>query len=144
MAVTTKSGIAGKACSTCEQWKPLEDFSPGGMSHGPSQGGRHCQCRPCNALAHRRRNAAIRYYRLMSVAKLHWKPGPKTLGCVYHPRGVYKRPAADSLVVDVFIMPRIARKRPVAVTVGRYRNYKPVSKREWQLRSPKSADGAGV
>lgn len=59
MAVTNRNGVLGKVCSSCEVWKPLTGFSPGGKSHGSSQGGRHCQCKPCNALAHRRRHAVV-------------------------------------------------------------------------------------
>lgn len=70
-----------------------------------------------------------------------WSDGPKRLGCVYHQRGVRKF-GADSIVADVFVMPRIARRRPIAVTIGRYRNYKPITKVEWQLRQPEEAMNA--
>jgi hypothetical protein len=80
----------------------------------------------------------------MGVARLHWTPGPKKLGCVYHQRGVCPRLGGESLVVDVFVMPRIARKRPVALTVCRYRNYRPALKREWQLRDPKNTSGVAI
>ena len=69
---------------------------------------------------------------------MRWSDGPKNFGCVYHQRGVCKH-AGDSILADVFIMPRIASRRPIAVTIGRYRDYKPVSKREWQLRDPSTA-----
>lgn len=75
------------------------------------------------------------------AAMFTWKPGPKTLGCVYHMRGVYPL-AGDSLIGDVFIMPRLAQRRPVAVTIGRYRNYKPVKKCEWHLKDPTKSDGS--
>ena len=77
------------------------------------------------------------------AATFTWKPGPKTLGCVYHMRGIHPS-AGDSLVVDVFIMPRLAGRRPVAVTIGRYRNYKPVKKCEWQVRDPTKSAGSAV
>ena len=35
--------------SAPQRWKPLTAFSPGGDSHGASEGGRHCECRECNA-----------------------------------------------------------------------------------------------
>jgi hypothetical protein len=57
--VINKNGVSGKVCSSCDTWKPLEEFSPGGKSHGSSQGGRHCQCKSCNALAHQRQRALL-------------------------------------------------------------------------------------
>jgi len=51
----TRDGIAGKVCSTCKAWKPLEQF-PTDPTHPPSQGGRHCRCKEC----HRRKAAAKR------------------------------------------------------------------------------------
>jgi predicted aminopeptidase len=74
------------------------------------------------------------------AAKFTWKSGPKTLGCAWHMRGIYSS-SGDSLVVDVFIMRRLARRRPVAVTIGRYRNYKPIKKQEWQLTDPTNNAG---
>jgi hypothetical protein len=50
-----RAGIEEKFCSTCQTWKPLTDFSPGGKSHEGSEGGRHCECKPCNAKRHRDR-----------------------------------------------------------------------------------------
>ena len=73
---------------------------------------------------------------------MSWERGPKRLGCVYHQRAV-RRADGDSIVVDVFIMPRIARRRPIAITIGRYRNYKAVVKAEWQLRQPEEVASAG-
>jgi hypothetical protein len=74
---------------------------------------------------------------------MRWQAGPKNFGCVYHQRAV--RPAGeDSVVVDVFIMPKILRRRPIAVTIGRYRNYKAVAKADWQLRRPEDASEAGA
>jgi hypothetical protein len=67
---------------------------------------------------------------------LRWSAGPTKLGCIYHQRGV-RRFGEDSLVVDVFVMPKIFRRRPIAITIGRYRDYKPVAKREWQLADPR-------
>jgi hypothetical protein len=58
-------------------------------------------------------------------------------------RGIHPL-AGDSLVVDVFVMPRLARRRPVAVTVGRYRNYRPVKKHEWELSDPTKNAGSGT
>lgn len=72
---------------------------------------------------------------------MSWKRGPKRLGCVYHQRAV-RRVGDDSMVVDVFVMPRIARRRPIAVTIGRYRNYRAVVKAEWQLRQPEEVASA--
>lgn len=72
---------------------------------------------------------------------IRWSQGPKERGCVYHQRGVY-RLAGDSLVADVFVMPRIAARRPIAITIGRYREYKPISKSEWQLSDSTEAQTA--
>jgi len=58
MKLRNRNGVDEKLCSSCKRWKPLTDFSPGGKSHGPSEGGRHCECKPCNAGRHRRRDAA--------------------------------------------------------------------------------------
>ena len=54
---------------------------------------------------------------------LRWSDGPKELGCVYHKRAVHKH-ERDDIVVDIFVMPKI--ERPIALTIGRYNNYKPV------------------
>jgi hypothetical protein len=52
------NGVTEKWCVTCENWKPLTAFSPGGKSHRTSsEGGVHCECRECNASRHRRRYA---------------------------------------------------------------------------------------
>ncbi len=52
------NGVTEKWCVTCEIWKPLICFSPGGKSHQTaSEGGVHCECRDCNAARHRRRYA---------------------------------------------------------------------------------------
>ena len=59
----TRYGVEEKRCSYCRTWKPLTDFSPGGKSHGSSEGGRHCECRACNAARHRRRYAAAKTHR---------------------------------------------------------------------------------
>ena len=72
---------------------------------------------------------------------IRWSPGPKDRGCIYHQRGVV-RMAGDSFVADVFVMPRIAARRPIAITVGRYRDYKPISKEEWQLCDASEAHAA--
>src|SRR6187401_1141642 len=77
------------------------------------------------------------------AARFTWKSGPKTLGCVYHMRGIHLS-AGDSLIIDVFIMPRLARRRPVAVTIGRYRDFKPIEKHEWQLADPKKSAGSAA
>lgn len=49
----TVDGITEKLCSSCKA-KPVADFAPGGTSHGESQAGRHCQCRPCNRESQRK------------------------------------------------------------------------------------------
>ena len=72
---------------------------------------------------------------------IRWSSGPKERGCIYHQRGVV-RMASDSLVADVFVMPRIVARRPIAITIGRYREYKPVAKAEWQLRDVTEAQTA--
>jgi len=48
MVRTLIKGVLGKKCSTCGQWKPLEEF-PKDRTHGSLQGGRHCQCKQCHA-----------------------------------------------------------------------------------------------
>ena len=72
---------------------------------------------------------------------LRWGDGPKKLGCVYHKRGI-RAMKGEHLVVDVFIMPRLLRKRPIAITVGRYRDYKSIAKKDWQMRTPIEAVGS--
>jgi hypothetical protein len=52
------NGITQKLCSCCKKWKPLSAFSPGGRNKSDSEGGKHCECRECNAARHRRRYAA--------------------------------------------------------------------------------------
>ncbi len=47
MAIIMREGVRGKICSTCKQWKPLDDF-PTDPTHGKSQGGRHCRCKSCH------------------------------------------------------------------------------------------------
>jgi len=54
-----RNGVVEKLCSACAQWKPLTEFSPGGKSHGASEGGRHCECKVCNAARHRQRRVAV-------------------------------------------------------------------------------------
>ncbi len=56
---------------------------------------------------------------------LRWSDGPKQFGCVYHKRAIH-RLAGEDVVVDIFVMPAIKDDRPIAMTIGRYRNYKPV------------------
>jgi hypothetical protein len=58
-----RNGVMEKRCSCCGLWKPLTDFSPGGSSHGPSEGGKHCECHECNAKRHRDRYATARRIR---------------------------------------------------------------------------------
>jgi len=60
LKLRTRNGIAEKLCSCCQQWKPLDAFSPGGKSHERTEGGRHCECRECNNARHRRRYAALK------------------------------------------------------------------------------------
>ena len=55
MAIIKKNGIDGKACSTCEKWKPLNEF-PTDHTKGQSQGGRHCRCRECHRLLAQKRH----------------------------------------------------------------------------------------
>ena len=78
------------------------------------------------------------------MAILRWSEGPKERRCVYHKRGTC-RFGDDSVVVDVFVMPRIIKARPIAITIGRYRNYKPAQPTEqWQLKSPDRIVGCHV
>ncbi len=37
MAIITRNGTDGKVCSTCDQWKPLQEF-PRDRTHGATQG----------------------------------------------------------------------------------------------------------
>jgi hypothetical protein len=66
---------------------------------------------------------------------LRWAEGPRKLGCVYHKRGICALDQ-DSLVVDIFIMPSLVRRRPIAITLGRYRNYRAIERVQWALQSP--------
>lgn len=78
------------------------------------------------------------------MTTLRWSDGPKQRGCVYHKRGTC-RFLDDSIVVDVFVMPRIVKARPIAITIGRYRDCKPVAPKEQrQLRSLDRIAGANV
>ena len=63
---------------------------------------------------------------------MDWSDGPREQGCIYHKRGVCAL-GADSLMVDVYVMPSIASTRPIAVTIGRYRHDKPMRTEHWQL-----------
>ena len=47
---------------------------------------------------------------------LKWTEGPRTRGCAYHQKAKYQSPFL-MLQVDVFVMPRIARSRPIAITL---------------------------
>lgn len=54
--IRVTNAVTEKWCTSCEAWKPLSDFSPGGKSHQTeNEGGVHCECRECNAARHRRR-----------------------------------------------------------------------------------------
>jgi hypothetical protein len=57
MAIERYNGVEGKICSTCDEWKPLEDF-PTDPTHGPSQGGRHCRCKACHRAKAREKRLA--------------------------------------------------------------------------------------
>lgn len=46
---------------------------------------------------------------------LKWVDGPRDRGCEYHKKAVFRFPSANGQV-DVFVMPAIARARPVAIT----------------------------
>lgn len=72
---------------------------------------------------------------------LRFSEGPKEFGCAYHQRAVHKLPTED-VVVDVFVMPAVQEQRPIALTIGRYRNYKPiVGKQQAALDDPGQAPG---
>jgi hypothetical protein len=60
MKLRMRNRIQEKLCSTCKTWKALTDFSPGGESHQGSEGGVHCECKPCNAKRHRDRRLAAK------------------------------------------------------------------------------------
>ena len=60
MATSVRNGVEGKICSSCNLWKSLTEFSPGGRSHGPSQGGKHCWCKECHREAGRVQRARDR------------------------------------------------------------------------------------
>ena len=66
---------------------------------------------------------------------LRWREGPRERGCVYHKQATAPL-GRDSLVIDVFVMPDIVKIRPIAVTLGRYQNYKAIKKGKWQLQNP--------
>ena len=50
---------------------------------------------------------------------LHWKEGLRDLGCTYHKTTQFKDEGGN-VQIDVFIMPKIIGKRPIAITIGRY------------------------
>jgi hypothetical protein len=48
---------------------------------------------------------------------LTWREGPRDAGCVYHKKAAF-RSAVGLGQVDVFVMPRIKAKRPIAITIN--------------------------
>lgn len=60
---------------------------------------------------------------------LRFSEGPKRFGCVYHRRAVHVF-SGDDLVVDVFVMPAIQDDRPIALTIGRYRDGEAIMPKE--------------
>ncbi len=48
---------------------------------------------------------------------LLWEDGPLEKGCVYHKRGALNAPFVSGQI-DLFVMPRLARSRPIAITLN--------------------------
>ena len=63
---TLQSGIQGKICSGCGEWKPLSEYFKD-RTHGPSQGGRHCRYRRCDSAYHEAHRALHRGLRVAVV-----------------------------------------------------------------------------
>jgi hypothetical protein len=70
MKLRTVIGVIEKKYSVCGAWKPLTAFSPGGASHQGSEGGVHCECKPCHAKRHRDRRAAARLVARISAGTI--------------------------------------------------------------------------
>lgn len=50
--------------------------------------------------------------------------------------------AGDNIVVDLFVMPAIQHQRPIALTIGRYHDYKPaMPKCKLDFTDPRNAAG---
>jgi hypothetical protein len=75
------------------------------------------------------------------MALIRWNEGPRDFGCAYHKRGVC-RFERDDIVVDLFVMPSIQGARPIALTIGRYHDYKPtMEKQKWHFVDPDERAG---
>ncbi len=75
---------------------------------------------------------------------LRWYEGPKKMGCVYHKRGVC-RLGNGRLVVDVFVMPSIVKRRPIAITIGLYaEGGRATLKRQCRLKGTDQINGSSL
>ncbi len=60
---------------------------------------------------------------------LRWSEAPREFGSVYHKRAVFPF-KGDDIVVDLFVMPPGQFSRPIALTIGRYRDCWPTTKKQ--------------
>src|SRR5688500_14766136 len=70
---------------------------------------------------------------------LAWTDGPRNRGCSYHKCARFDL-AGDTIQIDVFVISAIAARRPIAVTVGWYRDYQSVQKHQHSIGSVQEAD----
>lgn len=77
------------------------------------------------------------------MALLHWHAGPRNRGCAYHKRAVMED-LDRNLVVDVFVMPDIAGDRPIAITLGWYRDGVALKKAKGSLQAVSAIAGSST
>jgi hypothetical protein len=66
---------------------------------------------------------------------LTWKEGPRELGCEFHKVGQFEGPEAR-VHVDVFVLPKLAPGRPIAVTLRGGLPRRARSVQQTELRDP--------
>src|SRR5262245_16671211 len=65
---------------------------------------------------------------------LEWIQGKREMGCSYHTLA-RARWNDDTIQIDLFVMPSIAVSRPIAITIGLYRDYQAVQKHRDSVES---------
>ena len=68
---------------------------------------------------------------------LRWRPGKRDFGCEYHVVSRFDS-EGDRFQIDVFVMAKLREKRPLAITVGRYRDGPPVERRQLGFPGPQN------
>jgi|GEM_PF-4958135 len=72
---------------------------------------------------------------------LEWIQGKREKGCTYHTLS-RARWNGDTIQIDVFVMPSISASRPIAITVGLYRDYHAVEKHKSAIMNTQELDAA--